>query len=128
MKIAMYDLEGYLLEVFDIKTIVDLENDLKISKGSLNGCLSGKLNQTSNRQFRKVTDNAIILNRIGNVSNIVKPNHNLPIAKYYKGKFIKSYDSATEAASINNLDVTYINKCLNDKIHNFDNFEWKYLK
>jgi hypothetical protein len=53
-RIAMYDLEGHLLEVHIVKTIVELEKQLDIPQGSLNNCLNGSVLTTINMQFREV--------------------------------------------------------------------------
>jgi hypothetical protein len=122
-KIAMYDLEGHLLEIFDFETAVELEKQLKIPQGSLNGCLSGKQLSTINRQFRVYSGR--IINRIGDIS-MLSNTWVIPVHKYYKGKYICSYYSANKAAEVNNIPVQDINKCLKGKYNKAGGFEWKY--
>jgi hypothetical protein len=125
MRIAMYDLQGYLLEVFEVKTYKQLEDDLKIPQGSLSSCISGRQLATINRQFREYKDKCRPINRIGDISNLSK-HWNKPVHKFYKGKYICSYDCANEAAEINNIDIASINRCINNKMKTAGGFEWKY--
>jgi len=125
MKIAMYDLEGHLLEVFEVETYRDLELSLRIPQGSLNACISGKQLSTIKRQFREYKDNCRTINRIGDIS-MIGNSSNKPIHKYYNGNYICSYDSAKKASDVNDIDMATINRCLNDKANTAGGFEWKY--
>lgn len=126
LKIAMYDLEGNLLEIFDINTIVELEKQLKIPQGNINSCISGKILSSSSFQFRKYTEKSRVHNKIGNVISIVDKTHCKPVHKYYNNKYINSYKSATEAAIKNNILQESINKCCNGVYKLAGGFEWKY--
>lgn len=125
MKIAMYDLEGHLLEVFDIVTVIELEKQLDIPQGSLNNCINGSVLTTINKQFRLIKGKKRIINKIGDVSNCNLA-HLKPVHKYYKGKYICSYSSANEAAEKNKINVSGINRCCNLISHTAGGFEWKY--
>ncbi len=125
MKIAMYDLEGHLLEVFEVDTVVDLEIKLGFKKTVILNCLDGNILETNKRQFRKYSPGAKIHNKIGSVNNLTSY-HNKPVCKYYKGKFICSYISAKEASRINGIDDSSINKCCNGVNKSAGGFEWKY--
>jgi hypothetical protein len=126
MKIAMYDLEGHLLEVFEVETVRDLESQLKTPKGGINNCITGHCIQTINMQFRKYSDFAKIIKRIGDITNIPGKTSLLPVSKYYKGSFICTYENATIAAKKNNLDTPNINRCLKNDRNTSGGFEWKY--
>lgn len=125
MKIAMYDLEGHLLKVHIVKTIVELENQLNIPQGSLNNCLNGSVLTTINMQFREVKGKKRIINKIGDVSNCTQ-HHSKPVHKYYEGLYICSYDSATIASAKNKVEVANINRCCNNEANTAGGFEWKY--
>ncbi len=125
MKIAMYDLEGYLLEVFDVETFAELERQLDVYKSAISRCVAGEIISTNNRQFRKFSQKCRIPNKIGDVSQMglafAKPIH-----KYYKGKYICSYDSSKLAAKKNGVFDTNINKCCQGIQQSAGGFEWKY--
>jgi len=125
MKIAMYDLEGHLLEIFDVNTVVELEKQLDIAQGSLNNCINGSVLSTKYKQFREVKNKKRIINKIGDISSC-NLFHLKPIHKYYKGVYICSYESANIAALKNKVDVSGINKCCNGVYNSAGGFEWKY--
>jgi hypothetical protein len=126
MKIAMYDLEGHLLEVFEKDTVRDLEIQLNTPKGGINNCIIGHSIKAINMQFRRYSEKAKVCNRIGDVTNIPKKSFLLPVSKYYNGSFICTYESATVAAEKNNLDTSNISRCLKDSKGTAGGFEWKY--
>lgn len=125
MKIAMYDLEGHLLEVFEVDTVRDLEKQLEVSQGSISNCLDGKAISNNKRQFRRFSDKSKVQNRIGDVTSITRV-HLKPVHKYYKGKYICTYESSKQASSKNNIDDSAINKCCNGINKTAGGFEWKY--
>jgi hypothetical protein len=126
MKIAMYDLEGHLLEVFEVETIVELEDKLKISRGGIYACLSGKALTTKHFQFREVINTNKIITRVGDVSHTSQGQFYKPIHKFYKGVFICTYDNASRAAELNKLTVANISSCLTERQKTAGGFEWKY--
>ena len=126
MKIAMYDLEGHLLEVFDTDSVNALETQLKAPRTSINNCIIGHVLKTINMQFRRYSDNAKIAKRIGDITSIPGKTSLLPVSKYYKGTFICTYENATIAAQKNNVDAANINRCLKDGKGTTGGFEWKY--
>jgi hypothetical protein len=125
MKIAMYDLEGHLLEAFDVNTVVELEQQLNIPQGSLNNCINGSVLTTIDKQFREIKGKKRIINKIGDVSNCTL-SHMKPIHKYYKNIYVCSYDSANIAAAKNKIDVSNINKCCKGVYATAGGFQWKY--
>lgn len=127
MKIAMYDLEGNFLEVFEnLGSVRDLERELKIPQSSLNNCLKGKINSTINRQFRLVYSDKI-LTKIGDVSDSTQGKSNRIIVKMYKGKIVSTYNTLKEAALKNGLNESCISRCLDDKQRKSGGFQWKYM-
>jgi hypothetical protein len=127
MKIAMYDLEGHLLEVFVINTVVELEKKLLLNPSSVSNCIDGKAISNNGRQFKQFNEKSKVHNRIGDVTNITRT-HLKPVHKYYQGKYICTYESSKEAAIKNKLDDSAINKCCNGKYKSTGGFEWEYVK
>ena len=127
-KIAMYDLEGYLLEVFKVKTYIELEDKLGIDLGGLNSYFSNRQNQVNNRQFRELHINRVALKKISDVSMLVNSSMKYKVVlKLYKGRLICSYNSISEAAEKNNLNPTSLRDCIVlSKSKILGDFEWKY--
>jgi hypothetical protein len=128
MKIAMYDLEGHLLETFEPETIESLEVKLKTPKNSINGCISGNSNKTGNRQFKQYSKGAKILKRVGDLSNLSETNTPKAISKYYKGKYICTYNSIKEAIEKNKITNSNIVNVLSGYRKTAGGFEWKYAQ
>lgn len=126
VKIAMYDLEGNLLEIIESKSIAQIERDLNIPKSTLYACLKGWHLSTINRQFREIPNGKREVNRIGNISNVTTC-YLRPVMKSYNGRCICSYNSISEAGLINNIDSANITKCCNGKRELAGGFEWQYL-
>ena len=125
MKIAMYDLEGHLLEVFDCEFAVDLEAKLKLPISVISSCLNGYSNSTNGLQFRRVSSN--VLTRIGDITK-AKKGGDKPIAKYYKGKYIQSYKNAVVAEEKTQVPKLSIQQCASGHNESSYGFEWKYIK
>jgi len=125
MKIAMYDLEGHLLEVIAVDTVRDLERELNYNQGSISNCLDMKAISTNNRQFRKFAEKSKVQNRIGDISNITRV-HLKPVHKYFNGEYICTYESSKIASYKNGIDDSSINKCCNGIYKSAGGFEWKY--
>ena len=127
-KIAMYDLEGYLLEVFEVETYKELEDKLGINTSGLIAYFKNKQNQVNNRQFRELHINRVALKRIADVSMLVNSSMQYRVVlKSYNGKLICSYNSIHEAAEKNNLNASSLRDCivLSAK-KTLGGFEWKY--
>jgi uncharacterized protein (UPF0210 family) len=129
MKIAMYDLEGHLLEVFKVETYTELENKLGIKKTGLNAYFSNKQNQINNRQFRELHNNRVALKKIGDVSMLVNSSvQHKVVLKSYNGKLVSSYNSLPEAAKKNNLSLQLLGECIAKSVKKtLGGFEWKYV-
>lgn len=115
MYIAMYDAEGFFLEMFQVEKIVYLEELLKIPQGGINACLSGKSLSSNNLQFKRVTDTKKYLTKIGDVSKIKAGQSNKQVVKLYKGIYVTTYSNMVEASEKTGIDITYISKCCNGK-------------
>ena len=129
MKIAMYDLEGHLLEVFNVETYTELENQLGLKPvGGLVNYLHNKQNQINNRQFRMLHNNRVPLKKIGDVSMLINSSIQYKVVlKFYNGELISSYNSVLEAAQKNNLNSKSLNDCLTrSSKKTLGGFEWKY--
>jgi hypothetical protein len=126
MKIAMYDLEGHLLEIFEVDTILDLELRLNAPNSSIYNCVIGHNLKTINMQFRKYSDTAKVAKRIGDLTNIPGKTSLLPVSKYYKETFICTYENGTIAAEKNNVEYNNINRCLKKDKGTAGGFKWKY--
>jgi hypothetical protein len=126
MKIAMYDLEGHLLEVFEVETVTELEVQLKAPRSSINGVIIGHNLTAINRQFRKYSDNARVINRIGDVTVIPKKTFCKPVSKYYKGVYVCSYENLITACEKNGIAKNNMSTCLKKGKGTSGGFEWKY--
>ena len=127
MKIAMYDLEGHLLEVFDVNTVVELEQQLDVPQGSINKCIMGLHLQSKGRQFRLLKNKSHAIVKIGDVHKLTIGQSNKAVQKYYNGKYICSYGSLTDASDKNKIKVVNICKACSGTNKTAGGFEWKYI-
>lgn len=126
MKIAMYDLEGHLLEVYEIDTVFSLEKRLKMPTNTIYGCIKGFRLQSKLRQFRLVQTGLKAIIKIGDVSSLTVGQSNKAVHKYYKDKYICSYNSLKEASDKNNIDIINISKACSGVNKSAGGFEWKF--
>lgn len=125
----MYDLEGHLLEVFEVETYTELADILKIPLNGLIGYFNNKQNQVSNRQFRELGPKRIPLKKIGDVSMLVNSSiQKKIIIKEYKGEIISAYNSILEACEKNNITQNALSNCLVKGYNSCGGFEWRYAK
>jgi hypothetical protein len=125
MKIAMYDLEGHLLEVFEGKNVSQISKEIGITQSNVHQCITGQILSVKNRQFKQVFQDRP-LHKIGDVSNCTHGNKHHPINKYYKGKFISNYRNAHIASQITKVNEVCIHRCLKGERDTAGGFEWKY--
>ena len=129
MKIAMYDLEGHLLEVFDVTTYKQLEDELKLPQASIHSCLKNKQHQANNRQFKELKGSRVALKKIGDIHmNVNGSTEYKVVLKKYKGKTISAYNSLNDASLKNNVDQSSLSLCLTGKTKTCGGFEWKYAE
>lgn len=114
LKIAVYDLEGYFIDSFEVDSLVELENILNINNGGISGCLSGKQLSSNGFQFKKVISNKIIT-KIGDVSNIHVGQSIKQVHKYYNDKYICTYNNINIASEKNKIEISSISKNCNNK-------------
>ena len=122
MKIAVYDLEGHLLEVIQGESIRDISNELKLGS-EIYQCLKGQTNFSGNRQYREVFNDKPIL-KVGNVLHCGVGTTYNPIHKFYKGKYICTYDNITEASNKTKILHGAIRNCLSGKTKSAGGFNW----
>lgn len=127
IKIAMYDLEGHLLEVLVSENMSQLAETLGIKPSSLLHCLRGENNAAKNRQYREVFRDKPLL-KIGSVVHCTLGNKYTPVHKYYKGRYISTYRNAHEAANITKINESLISRCLSSDIKTAGGFECKYAQ
>lgn len=127
-QIAIYDSEGYLLEVISTNSIRLIEEMFNISQGGVNACLSGKALSTNNLQFREVVNKNKPITKIGDIHKIHPGQRNEPIQKFYRGNYIKTYENMTEASSINGIGISSIYKCCEGLQKKAGIYTWKYVK
>lgn len=124
MKLAMYDLEGHLLEIFEGDNISQISKLIGVGASHLHNCINGKVLSAKLRQYKEVfMENP--LHKIGDISKCTHGNKYSPVFKYYKGKYICTYRNAHNASSITKIDEPSINECLNGKRLTAGGFEWK---
>jgi hypothetical protein len=130
MKIAMYDLEGHLLEVLEAETyqgIIDLlpvKSSIK-STASIQQATRGEINFCGGYQFREVFTKKP-LQKIGSCIDLKKAVEK-QVQKYYKGVYICTYKNIEEAAFINNILRDNIGKCARGIRATAGGFEWKFV-
>ena len=114
MTIAMYDLEGNLLDVLsgDTLTEISAQTPTRVLASGIQKVLRGERNFTGTYQFRRVYHDAP-LKRIGNCVAI-DISKTIVINKYFNGKYVKTYESIEEAATMNKLDKSNISRSLTD--------------
>ena len=128
MKIAMYDLEGHLLEVFDATTLKELEDKLKLPHASMYSCLNNRQHQVNNRQFKELKGSRRALKKIGDIHmNVNSSTEYKVVLKKYKKKTISAYNSLIDAALKNNVDQSSLSLCLTGKTKTCGGFEWEYV-
>lgn len=128
MKIAMYDLGGFLLEVFDVKNSRELANILNIPEPSLYNCLDGSTHSTNFLQFRKVNKGRSAVVRIPDAYKVLKGKAGKRVIKYYKGKLITTYENLKEAEEYTGVFSSNIQEACKGKLKTSGGFEWKYLE
>ena len=124
MTILQYDLEGYLLDIHTDKTLKEIANELNIDYTGLCDNLNNKLERTGRFQFRKQYSNRVP-NKVADVSSLKNGRYN-KIHKYYKGRYITTYDSAVQAADKNNLDISAIFRVLEGETNQTGGYTFKY--
>jgi hypothetical protein len=129
MKIAMYDLQGNFLELFEnLESVRELENELNYANNTIHNVIKGISHQSKGRQFLKFTDLSKYPLSTGDVRGLNSGLTYEPIGKYYKGRFICSYSSLREASESNNINSVNINQCCSGKIKTTHGFVFKYMK
>lgn len=126
MKIAMYDLQGFFLEEFEVENVYQLEQQLNHRQGGIQGVLNGKSLSSENRQFYMVTEYEEPLTKVGDVSRNGKGHSYRPVHKYYKGRYICTYYNGNQAALLNNIDESGISRCCNGKSNSSGGFTWEF--
>ncbi len=103
MKIAMYDLEGHLLEVFEGDTYQDIIDLLPVKSGvktpsSIQKVVKGERNFAGIYQFREVRVGMVKpLDKIGSCIRL-KITTEKPVHMYYKNVHITKYRTIQEGA------------------------------
>jgi len=125
--VLVYDLEGNLLDVIYQTSAKQLAEKFNIDyTGVVNHLNNNLVSAGKKYQFRKIFKTNIP-ERIGNISKIVNSGCNKKIHKYYKDKYICSYESLTDAASNNNIDIAGISKVLTEENKTVGGFVFKYF-
>lgn len=129
MKIAMYDLEGHLLEILEGSTYQDIIDLLPIRSNiknvsSVQKVVKGERNFAGSYQFREVKSDRP-LDKIGSCTQLKKTIEK-PIHKYWKGNYITTYRNIQEASEKNIIDHSNIASCLKGTRELAGGFEWKY--
>jgi hypothetical protein len=122
--IAMYDLQGHLLEVFECDNLSEISKLIGVDENSIYNCIKGAVNSAKLRQFREVKTKPLLM--IGDVSKCSRGNKTNPIRKYYKGNYICEYQNAHVASGITKISESSIHKCLKGDRNMAGGFEWKY--
>jgi hypothetical protein len=130
MKIAMYDLEGHLLEVLEGNSYAEIFDLLPIKSGikntsSIQKVVRGERNYADIFQFREVFNDAP-LQKIGSCVNL-RSTQEKSVQKYYKGTYICTYRNIQEASTINNIEQSNISRCIRGERATAGSFGWKFV-
>jgi hypothetical protein len=126
MKIAMYDLEGNLLELFEeLETVRELEIRLNYSLNSIHNVIKGTSHQSKGRQFLRFSDQSKFPLKVGDVTRLNSGMTYESIGKYYNDKFICSYGSLREASEKNNISSVKISQCCSGRRKTTNGFVFK---
>jgi hypothetical protein len=131
MKIAMYDLEGHFLKLYEVESYSDLIEQLGKKSGinspsSIQKVCLGERNFAKNRQFRIVSKDRV-LDKIGSCLNLKKTKET-QVHKYFDGSYVCTYNSFTEAALKNNANKENIAQACSEKntrVLSAAGFTWK---
>ncbi len=126
MKIAMYDLEGNFLELFEnLETVRELEEALNYGLNTINNVLNGSAHQSKGRQFLKFSNLSKYPRSVGDVRGLNTGLSYDPIGKYYKGRFICSYKSLRDASESNGINSVNIIQCCDGKTKTSHGYTFK---
>ncbi len=120
--IGVYDLEGHYLDVFD--SINECADALKIDYNDVWNVCKGDSVKGKSYQFA-IRGTIDLLPTSMNEWKKGRKKDLTPIAKYYKGKFVCVYNSITEAAAKNDINVGNIHRVLSGELKRIRNFEFK---
>lgn len=110
--VAIYDLEGFYLETINDTNAKQLSVLFNIDyTGVVNHLKGNLLSAGSKYQFKK-TFKGRVLKQVGDISSVMV-NKSIKIHKYYKGRYITTYNSVTEAAEKNDLDISGVSRVVN---------------
>jgi hypothetical protein len=97
LKIAMYDLEGNFLETLEGKGFSDIARQVKIkSPACISKCVKGEIIQSHFRQFR-IVKNDNVIEKLPSAYGHNQGSKRNVIHKFYKGKYICTYNDMYEA-------------------------------
>ena len=124
LKIAMYDLEGNLLEVLEGNGFSDIARQIKIKSPScISKCVKGEIIQSHFKQFRIVSNDNVI-EKLPSAYGYSQGNKRNIIHKFYKGKYICTYKNMYDAEYKTGIKQSYISDVLSNKRKSTGGFNW----
>lgn len=124
LKIAMYDLEGNLLEVLDGNGFSDIARQIKIKSPScISKCVKGEIIQSHFRQFRIVNNNNVI-EKLPSAYGYSQGNKKNVVHKFYKGNYICTYENMYDAEYKTGIKQSSISDVLSSKRKSAGGFNW----
>ena len=125
LNVSIYDLEGNYLETIYDTSAKELAEQFELDyTGVINHLNGGLLSAGKRWQFKKLFKDSIP-NKIGDVTEAVLNSGGKKVHKYYKGKYVASYNSVFEASERCNLDNTAISRIINGRIKTTFGFTFK---
>lgn len=119
--VRLYDLEGNKLE--DFKSGADLIRKIGGSAGNLTASLSGKSVRYDSFQVRYLTDG--LAEKIGAVDAVFNSGKQTkPVAKYWGTKLVAVYNTYSEAADKNKINVGNVSHSVERDVE-FKGFKFK---
>lgn len=117
--ISQYDLKGNFIRSWDCA--MDAEKEINVNHANIASCCNGKSKSVGGYQWKYFNGNT------SNISEAKRKSYNRRVIQFTKDrKYIKTWNSVTEAGNYYNLASGNIAKCCNGKINSCGGYIWKY--
>jgi hypothetical protein len=123
--ILQYDLEGNFLREWDIPQ-THIAEKLNIDHSDLNRAVLNKMETAGGFQWR-VSDRGRTPSKISQAYEVYAGMREVPVKKYYQGRFICVYNSMQEAAYKNRIDISNVSRVVSGEERDINGFTFERL-